>query len=812
MKPISITSSVTFIPSSYDSSGSLTATTNYPASNGYAGSASTTYALFSAGTSSRYGIYGFSVTGIPQGAVINSVSCVAKAMVSSTSGFTTRTLQLYAGTTAKGNTTTINSTTATAYTLTVGTWTLSELNNCKLRITAVRSGSSNRSSIRFYGATLLVNYTFNGTAYEISASSETTAATVSPATQDVMSGDSGRIRIDTDDVSKIIVEDNGTDVTDQLTYESEGNTGTFSGIPTSYDSSRSHYDGIYTGSTSDGLADYNSSSRICVYVAQTAYAEGTLVYNFNCSSIPQNATITNVTCIAGAACYSNGQYFNTRTIQLYNGTTPKGTAGTISGTGNSNTAHNINGGSWTREELNNIQIVISAKRGTSTEQSSFSFWGARLTVEYTLPTDHYYQYEITGMSADHEVIVRDYIYIPPEEDPTKTYYSLTISSINATTDPSRGTTRIESGTNETITIYPEDPLMTLVTDNGVDVSSQLVQHGGTIPQPTVSTAQGASYGFNYSSSTGYYVSSNKGVDKTAAVSVINFDLPVRCLVTIQFVNYAEESYDFGVFGNIDVPLSNNYYSAGSGGATITDNNYKLACNTSSYNTNSVQTITYEIPSGQHQIYVKYSKDDATSNNNDTLQFKISEIEPLEPNNYYTYTLSNINTKHSLVFIFGNVSYYFVNSSANSNCIIQPNGSMVYLPGEAYTLTIVPDETGYTVSATDNGADVTAYLERKEAVVEKGGVQTTVINYIYKINSVNTGHTINVVASPQGQGVVSMVKTNTGWREGILKMKINNSWVSVNPSDVYGKTGGTWTMSVDGMRFNVLKFGGVVDEQ
>ena len=278
------------------------------------------------------------------------------------------------------------------------------------------------------------------------------------------------------------------------------------------------------------------------------------------------------------------------------------------------------------------------------------------------------------------------------------------------------------------------------------------------------------------------------------------------------MNYAEESYDFGVFGNIDVPLSNNYYSAGSGGATITDNNYKLACNTSSYNTNSVQTITYEIPSGQHQIYVKYSKDDATSNNNDTLQFKISEIEPLEPNNYYTYTLSNINTNHSLVFIFGNVSYYFVNSSANSNCIIQPNGSMVYLPGEAYTLTIVPDETGYTVSATDNGADVTAYLERKEAVVEKGGVQTTVVNYIYKINSVNSGHTINVVASPQGQGVTSMVKTNTGWREGILKMKINNSWVSVNPSDVYGKTGGTWTTSVDGMHFNVLKFGGVVDEQ
>jgi len=63
------------------------------------------------------------------------------------------------------------------------------------------------------------------------------------------------------------------------------------------------------------------------------------------------------------------------------------------------------------------------------------------------------------------------VIIPPEEDPQKTYYNLTISSINATTNPSRGTTRIEAGTNQTITIYPSDPLMTLITDNGVDVSS-----------------------------------------------------------------------------------------------------------------------------------------------------------------------------------------------------------------------------------------------------------------------------------------------------------------------------------------------------
>jgi len=91
-----------------------------------------------------------------------------------------------------------------------------------------------------------------------------------------------------------------------------------------------------------------------------------LTYNFDCSSIPQNATITGVSCVAAAACYSNGQYFDTRTVQLYSGSTAKGTAVTITGTGNTRTDHNIDGGSWTRAELDNAKIVIHIIRGNNT--------------------------------------------------------------------------------------------------------------------------------------------------------------------------------------------------------------------------------------------------------------------------------------------------------------------------------------------------------------------------------------------------------------------------------------------------------------
>lgn len=777
-RPISYNSAVTVNIASFSGmTGSVSSGTSYPPSNGINSSANTTnYATFSgtSNSSSGYVYYKFAALSIPADATINSVSCVAVGRVNSTSRCYGA-FQLMAGSTAKGSSTSFNTTTVSACTLTPGTWTLSELQNIALRIT-VRRASTQAGSARFYGATLTVNYSVNGTAYEIIAESTYTGATVSPATQEVMNGESATVAIFPDDINNIVVEDNEADVTDQLQYVvPQPGTQTFTGIPTSYDAANSVYDSIYEGSTSDGLAPNTSTSRICVFVAQTANAEGKLTYGFDCSSIPSNATITSVSCVAAAACYSSGQYFNTRTLQLYNGNTAKGTATTITGNGGTRTDHNINGGSWTRSELDNIKIVIRVQRGTDTTQASFSFWGATLTVQYTLPTDPYYAYTLTNVSADHNILVSQAIIVPPEEDPTKTYYSLTISSINSTTDPGRGTTRVESGTGQTITITPSDPQLTLALDNGVDVSSQLVAHGTAAPTSALTSVQGASYGFTLNSSTGYYVSNNTGVDKSAALCKVDFDLPVRCLVTIQFINYAEASYDFGVFGNIDVPLSTDYYAAGSRGATITDSSYKLACNTSTYNTSTPQTITYEIAAGQHSIYVKYSKDDATSSNNDTLQFKVTNIETLEPSvGYYTYDLSNISTDHSLVFIFGNVTYYFVTSSTDSDAKLYPDGQMVELPGETYKLTIVPENSGDTITVRDNNVDVTSSLERKEVVVEKSGQQVTVVNYIYHINNVQTGHTVVVYSASVGN---------------IPYMKVNNSWVQVR--SIYKKENGTW---------------------
>lgn len=767
-KTVVVSGSLNVVPSRYIG-GTFTTNSNYPPSNGFTNTSSNTYARFTTSTTRQSASYGFDVSEIPQGATISNLTCSLKVSCSRATSMSVKTAQLYAGTTAKGGTVTLPST-SQVLRLTGSTWTREELDNLQLRLTAQRTGN-NSAYIFFYGANLQARYTASVTSYEITSSCITNLATISPSgSTELVSGSPYTLNVYTNDLGSIQVLDNDVEVTEDLEYviPSAGSQ-TFNGVPTSYDSANSHYDSIYEGSTSNGLAGHTSTSRICAYVEQTAYADAQLTYNFDCSEIPANAIIDSVTCVAAAACYSDGQYFDTRSLQLYSGTTAKGTAVTITGTGNTRTEHNIDGGSWTRSELNNAKIVVYIKRGNNTTQASFSFWGATLTVVYHLEGDPYYRYSIVSIGEDHNIVVQENIIVPPEEDPEKTYYSLTVSSINAATDPGRGTVRVESSSNQTITITPSDPQMTLVTDNGVDITNQLVQHGGSIPTPTVSTATGASYGFSLNGS-GYYESQNKNQSLSAAVCVVNFNLPVRCLVTVDYINYAEATYDFGIFGNIDVPLNNLCKSAS---GQMPDSDYKLACNTNAYNVSSVQTITYEIPSGSHSVYIKYTKDEATNSNNDSLQFKISDIEPLEPNNYYTYDLTGINQDHSLIFIFGNVQYYFVNSSCSGEAKLYPAGQTVQLPGDGYRLVIVPDNNSATVTLTDNNIDRTSYLVRKEVETEKDGQTITTVNYIYTLDNIQATH--NIVVS-----VAAAV---------VLYKKINGSWVAI--SKAYKKEGNQW---------------------
>lgn len=839
-KQVTINDSKSFIPSGYSDLTNLTTATNYPITNGYTDTASTSYARFTLSTSTTgYLYYTFNVDGIPSNAEITSITGKVKVRVNSTSRVTNTVCQLYVGTISKGSNVTFASTSSTnIVTLSPGTsWTVSELSNLRLRIGGTGSSSGGGGGqqtpyIYFYGASITINYSVNGTAYEITSISNTdlVESIVPEGTTDVMSGDSYTLNVYADTFGNFIVEDNGADVTNQLVQRENADTvDTINAVALSnYDTEFSSNGAqFYASSTNTGpdngilaigytAESPNPNTPTATNVGNYMYvkdssnggsATGSIVFNFDFSSIPENAIIESVS-IRAYGCQESDSSSSSDTdvckLGAYSGSILKGNEQDITRTSNGITTMS-NVGTWTREELQNAKLKFTV-----------GYYGGRLggitwSVTYSIPstTQYYWEYTLSNVSADHTIFVTEAVVIPPDEDQTKEYYPITISSINATTTPGKGTTRVESGTSETITITPSDPQLTLALDNGVDITSQLVQHGGTIQDPTVVTATGASYGFNLNSSTGYYVSQNKGVDKSAAVARVLFNLPVRCLVTINFINYAEASYDFGIFGNIDTSLNTNYYAAGSGGATITDENYKLACNTSTYNTSSVQTITYEIPSGEHYLDIKFSKDDATSSNNDTLQWKITSIEPLESNNYYTYDLSNINQEHSLIFIFGDVTYYFVNSSTSSDCTLYPNGQMVQLPGDSYRLTIAPKNIVDTITMTDNNVDVTSQLERKEVTTEKDGQTITVVNYIYRLSNIQATH--NLVVYSVSQGLSSSIKLNNQWNEGDLKKKQDNRWGTLSYTRIWVHNGTSWVEnSKRTIITNGIIFGGVIN--
>ena len=777
-KPISIQDTITVHPTGVADDHAYASISNQ--TNGYNESSNTTYATINLTTGSgatTYIYYIFDFSDIPVGATIDSVSCTAKAYINTTnsSRITTRQMQLYTGTTAKGSANTISNST-TAQTMTPGTWTRDELQNARIRLYGVR-GTSNTTStyyFRFYGATFTVNYSVNGTAYTITASSSTNLATVTPATQDIISGGEGAIRIDTDSINDITVTDNGTDVTSQLITKQVETGGTIEAVPASYTTSGSISGTRYQSTVGCGVD--NPSSQTGNDYCSSSGSTATIYYKFDFSEIPDNATIESMTVQAYGHLESTSNSSEKAELNVYSGTTAKGTA--VSYTSTSNAIKTISPGTWTVAELKNdprVGFTIGYYGGLTT--------GITWTVTYSVPSsghDYYYEYTISNIATDHVILIEEAgAFIPPEEDPQYNYYPVTISSINATTNPGTGTTRVQEGTSETITISPTDPQLTLALDNGVDITSQLI--GGT-PQNDYTITEkvsGASYGFNLNSSTGYYVSTNNGVSKSASVARINMDFESDCLVTITYINYAEADYDYGMFGKLDTTVATDGLTASSGGSTPSDStsNYQLAKCSNSTNT---QTISYEVPAGEHFIDVKYGKDDASDSGNDSLQWKITSVEATSAGGDYTYTLTNINQKHSLVFVFGNVEYYFINSSGNASKLY-PDGSFIKLAGEDYKLIIVPNNNSATVTITDNNQDKTSSLVREEGQDKSGN---TIVNYIYEINNITATHDL-VVSCTTGSGPRIYLKINDTWRTySKVYKKINGSWVE--------QTSSTWS--------------------
>lgn len=342
----------------------------------------------------------------------------------------------------------------------------------------------------------------------------------------------------------------------------------------------------------------------------------TIDYSFE-FDIPEEAEIISVACQVKGHAENTSR--STANLQLYAGSTAKGSVSKFTST--SAQTVTLTTGTWTRAEVDQMKL--------------------RFTIGY-------YGGLVNGATVTITYSYNDIKYTITVDNST---------SVNVTANPT------EVSPNHSSSIRADSISGLTIKDNGTDITNQFVQKTdtGSYEVETV-----GSYGFSINSN-GYYQNDNKGVDKSASVCRVNFNLPTTATITFTFINYSEEGYDFGVFGNIDTALNHNYYSAGSSGATITDSSYKLACNTSTHNKSSTQTLTYDMNAGEHYIDVKYSKDDASSANNDTLQFKVSITLTGTAPTYYGYDITNINENHTIVVTA---------SGGQSKAFIKRNGSWI----------------------------------------------------------------------------------------------------------------------------------------
>lgn len=181
-------------PSAYVSYGATSGNasiSNQTAPVGQSSSSTTSATLTTSTTrnATSYAFWKFDCSSIPSGAIIESVSCLAKCSVSSTSRIRTRSVQLYYGTnTAKGSSVSFNNNESTQ-TLNCGTWTREELNDINIRVAGTRSSySTSSATIQFYGADLTVTYTMPQN-YTVTTTI-TNGVLINPSASEVVAGGS----------------------------------------------------------------------------------------------------------------------------------------------------------------------------------------------------------------------------------------------------------------------------------------------------------------------------------------------------------------------------------------------------------------------------------------------------------------------------------------------------------------------------------------------------------------------------------------------------------------------------------------------
>lgn len=355
---------------------------------------STTYGTVTniySSTSNRY-VYlrGFNFSSIPTGATVTSFTIKLKARESGISTSTNYRPRICNNTTTLTGSSSTIGTTANVITFTSVTTAWSTIvddygSDFGIRINVRRSNSNTQGYVNIYGAEIEVEYSLPATI----TSTLTGNGTIDPSgATSVYSGETYSLNISpTNSSDTVTVTNNGTDVTSSLVSHTGS---TDERYPASYTTGGSVNGTRYQNTIGHSISNPSSSTGSDYFSTVQGGSGSTWIeYSFDFSEIPTSATITSVSVKVRGHAEDISQSREIATVQLYSGSTTKGSS--INFTSNSDANYTLsNVGTWTAAELHSakLRFTIGVYGGLIT--------GVTWTVTYTSPLYYTYSYTVNG--------------------------------------------------------------------------------------------------------------------------------------------------------------------------------------------------------------------------------------------------------------------------------------------------------------------------------------------------------------------------------------------------------------------------------
>lgn len=422
---------------------------------------------------------------------------------------------------------------------------------------------------------------------------------------------------------------------------------------TSFDDTNSSYYQQASGYLdSNGLGD-GTGTYAGFHLIRGSGAVTNVYYNFDCSSIPDDATITSVSCSERASMStSSTNYVTQATLQLCAGTTTKGSATSILKT----TAQyfTIDGGSnWSVAEIKNCKLRGYAKRGSKNYNTQYTMrlFGGTLTVNYT----------VSGMA-----------------------YTITISTDIDGDSVSPATQELYAGKTAKVRIDTTDTTNKILTDNNSNVTGSLVyvppDTGGTLekyPADTEIGGSGTISGMRYLTAIGHGVDNPSGTTATdytavgGTTAIIYYLFDFSDLPSGATINSMTVQVRYKV-GNTSYAQSVNTYSGttAKGTAVTLTSTSETTTTISSPGTWTATDLQNDPRVG---LTLSYSGAIITGI---TWTVEYTADEPA----YYRYTLTNLAADHTLVWYASASNKFYIkqnNSWIEVNKIyLKSNGSWV----------------------------------------------------------------------------------------------------------------------------------------